>query len=76
MTDSQTEADQTEESEDFTWRVTMSRSEEGKPEVALEFGAELTEFPADDETKVCIIGKSLIQLGTRFMGASVGEGED
>jgi hypothetical protein len=58
--------------DDFVWRVT-STEEEG---ITLAFGPELSEAPYSDEAKLHILGKALINLGTRLMGSTTSEDDD
>jgi hypothetical protein len=56
---------------DFTWRVTNT---DGK--VNIEFGPKLSEAPFETDTKLMVLGKGLVSLGTRLLTSSVGEGDD
>lgn len=58
--------------DDFIWRVT--KNEEGG--IDLAFGPKLSEAGFDDNSKIHLVGKALIQIGTQLMGSSVRDDDD
>jgi hypothetical protein len=57
---------------DYVWQVT--KEEEGGINVA--FGPKLSEAGYNDDTKLHVLGKALIQLGTQLMGSTVSDDDD
>lgn len=57
---------------DWTWRVTSSKANG----IELQFGPELSEAPFSDDQKLHVLGKALINLGTRLLGSSVSDDGD
>ena len=57
--------------DDYIWRVT--KADGGG--IAVAFGPKLSEAGFDDDTKLHVLGKSLIQLGTQLMGSTVNDDE-
>lgn len=55
--------------EDYTWRVTSSEAEG----IQLEFGPKLADAPFDDDAKLQVLGKALVNLGTRLLTSTVNE---
>lgn len=58
--------------DEYIWRVT--KAEDGGITVA--FGPKLSEAGFDDDSKLHVLGKALIGLGTQLMGSSVRDDED
>lgn len=54
------------------WRVTK---EEGGG-INVEFGPKLSDAGFDDDAKLHVLGKALIQLGTQLMGSTVRDDDE